>query len=734
VRITTRSNRRWWCICGLALLLSLATNANLHALESTRESDPGLTSWSVPDDVPDLASPKILDRVLAKLRANDAEDDAGGVGLIGDLETYRQHRLDDIQARSIATVEALDKMVEHRQAGKIIQALTTALEASSQSLDPQALLEDVRVKTLIEQTEAAAVAATAQGRWLEVMGLYRLLNMLFDPASPYRKPYELAEMRIRILARYAPDQVEQMRKRLQEHALDEEADYRAEPDPESWQVVLEGVELRMLTQAIRNSSRHVSSPHMRQLLHGAVDRLLLLIDIDGLGSTFDALNDPAKVQDFRRFLHDKRREIDEARFGLLHNPTNRLLNDILVYSQEHDLLPRRVLIFELAQGAIGTLDRFSEVVWPYHTKNLERSTKGVFMGVGIQIRLSEDREIKVITPIRNTPAFHNGVSAGDIIATVDGHATAGWSLNRAVHAITGPQGSKVTLGMKRQDVEELVLIELHRARVPIESVLGWKLKPDNDWDFYIDKPNRIGYIRLSQFVPQSADDLDHAVAQMQHDAGLDALILDLRFNPGGLLSQAVQVANRFVPRGRIVSIVNADRVEKGKKDARPDRAYDPMEVVVLINRTSASASEIVAGAVQDHQRAIIVGGRSYGKGSVQDVFPIDNYRAYLKLTTQYYMLPLNRIIHRKPGDSTWGIDPDLKIDGPEKKVAEALNLRQKADVLYPPKATTEDQSKDPQKILDQGVDPQLETALLIIKLKLRDNRIRIAQRHAPAHR
>jgi len=462
---------------------------------------------------------------------------------------------------------------------------------------------------------------------------------------------------------------------------------------------------------------------------GAIDRLLLLIDVDGLGQTFPALSDRAKARSFRSFLRQKRREIEKAHFGLFRDPTEKLLEDVLAYSSKHGMMPRNVLVYEMGQGAIGTLDKFSEVIWPYRKEQLERSTQGEFTGVGIQIRLSEESRITVVTPIRRTPAFDAGIRHGDVIAQVDAQDTTGCSLDKAVHAITGPEGTTVTLGIERPGQQELLQVRLVRARVPIESVWGWQLKPTNEWDYHIDRTHQIGYIRLTQFVPQSADDLDLAVEQMRQSHGLRGLVLDLRFNPGGLLRQAVEVANRFVPEGRIVSIVNADRQQRSELRAWPDKAYEKMEVVALVNRTSASASEIVAGALQDYGRATIIGTRTYGKGSVQDVYPLYRDRAYLKLTTQYYMLPGKRLIHREPSAKSWGIDPDLVIQATDQQVIEALDLRREADVLYTGNSTTAPPAErvSPQEILDKGMDPQLEAALLVIKTRLMADRIRMAQ-------
>ena len=249
------------------------------------------------------------------------------------------------------------------------------------------------------------------------------------------------------------------------------------------------------------------------------------------------------------------------------------------------------------------------------------------------------------------------------------------------------------------------------------------------------------YVRVSQFIPQTDNDLRAAIDQMQREAPLNGLILDLRFNPGGLLPSAIEVSNRFIERGIIVTTEGPRGQETSRLTAKPHGTYPPFSapsasgkrIVVLINEGSASASEIVAGALQDHDVAWVIGNRSFGKGSVQDLFGLDGDKAFLKLTTQYYKLPMGHIIHRTPEATEWGIEPDLVVDMTPQEITDAIQLRQELDILRDKNDPVDpaDPAKAPraaQDIIDQGIDAQLEAALLVLKSCLLAQRVALAQK------
>jgi carboxyl-terminal processing protease len=395
-------------------------------------------------------------------------------------------------------------------------------------------------------------------------------------------------------------------------------------------------------------------------------------------------------------------------------------------------LPDAVILREFGDGAMADLDTYSEVIWPDKLRRFQQATQGNFVGVGILIRYSDKREIMVVNPLEGTPAYFAGVKPNDLIVEVNSESTVGWSLNDAVDRITGPKGTTVTIGLKREGEEGLLEIPITRDVIKIRTVKGW-WKEDLDetgepvWNWYIDPVSRIAYIRLTQFTEDSYDDLREAWRQITRDGEPSGLILDLRHNPGGLLTSAVRVANLFLPgRASIVTGEDKDGRRVWGQRARPGHdEWSNVPTVVLINKGSASASEIVAGCLQAHDAAVIVGERSFGKGSVQTVHPVGR-QALLKLTTQYYRLPSpddgvtpGRLVHKRPGADVWGVDPDLEVSMSAKQVIKAINIRQAAEII-PLDEEGKVNPDDPERenvnqLLAEGIDPQLETALLILQ-------------------
>jgi carboxyl-terminal processing protease len=338
----------------------------------------------------------------------------------------------------------------------------------------------------------------------------------------------------------------------------------------------------------------------------------------------------------------------------------RLVVDVLhevrhKYVTEVDPERERKLVEDMINGGLERLDQHSQYINPHDYKQFEKNSKGKFGGVGIEVGYDRQKggALTVISPIPGTPAYDAGILAGDIIVKIDGKAAEPMRRSEAVDMIQGEPGSKVTLTVLHEGAKEPVDVEIVRAEIDVQVVMGDRRKPDNpkEWDFFIDKENKIGYVRLTGFSETSAKDLKKALGQMQ-EQGLRGLVIDLRNNPGGLLRAAVEICNLFVSEGRIVSTRGRNHKEE-VYDARRDDTLLPADkcpVAILINRYSASASEIVAACLQDHGRAVIVGERSYGKGSVQNMIEMKegNEKSALKLTTASYWRPSGENIHRFP--------------------------------------------------------------------------------------
>ncbi len=300
------------------------------------------------------------------------------------------------------------------------------------------------------------------------------------------------------------------------------------------------------------------------------------------------------------------------------------------------------LIYGAIQGMLSSLDPHSSLLKPEEYKELEIETKGTFTGIGIEITIKDD-VLTVVAPIEDTPAWKAGIKPGDKILKIDGKSTKGMSILEAVRLLRGPKGTKVTITILRneKDIKEITLI---RDVIPIKSVKKQVLEPG------------YAYIRISSFQEKTPEELVETLRSLEKEHTIKGLILDLRNNPGGLLSSAVEVADEFLENGLIVSIRGKSKDTQMKFEAKPNppERKHLYPIVVLINHGSASASEIVAGALKDNQRALILGQKSFGKGSVQTVIPIEEGYA-VRLTTAYYYTPSGISINKI------GITPDIEI-------------------------------------------------------------------------
>ncbi|HET9963326.1 MAG TPA: S41 family peptidase [Nitrospiraceae bacterium] len=327
----------------------------------------------------------------------------------------------------------------------------------------------------------------------------------------------------------------------------------------------------------------------------------------------------------------------------------RTFSEVLTQVQKHYVDDTKVK--DLVQGAIrgmlSTLDPHSAYMTPDMYKEMQVETKGEFGGVGIQIGVKENR-LAVIAPIEGTPAFRAGIKAGDFITKVNDEPTKDLTLMDAVQKMRGPRGTKVNLTIQRDGTPDPLMFSLVRDTIKIESV---KYK-------VID--NTIGYIRLTQFQEATGKDLSRALKQFKEQK-VQGTILDLRNNPGGLLTAAVDVSEQFVGNGKLIVYTKG---REGKKDEWFSKTKETLEdspMIVLVNEGSASASEIVAGALQDWGRAVIVGSTSFGKGSVQTILPLGDGSG-LRLTTAKYYTPKGRSIQ------STGITPDIVVK-PQTQVA-----------------------------------------------------------------
>lgn len=344
---------------------------------------------------------------------------------------------------------------------------------------------------------------------------------------------------------------------------------------------------------------------------------------------------------------------------------------------------RRKLLEAALRGMIKELDPYSSYIPPEELSRFNQQVDQQFGGIGIQVQPDpRTRRILVISPLPDTPAYKAGVRAGDIVTEVEGYDTEDMPLSRAVELMKGPPGETVSIKVRHLSATEDEEISMERAIISVRSVLGDKWGKDGKWDFLIDDENKIGYVRLTQFGRKSAEELAEAIETLQKQ-GMKGLILDLRFNPGGLLSQAVKISDLFIDSGTIVS-TEGKNTEKRTFSATKAGTLPDFPMAVLINRFSASASEILSACLQDHKRAVVVGERSWGKGSVQNVIELESGASALKLTTAGYLRPSGKNIHRFPDSKVtdeWGVHPDDEIKFTRKELEDYDEYRRARDVL-----------------------------------------------------
>ena len=714
---------------------------------SARPASPEARAWA------DSVWTAAIDGERADLEALLGAPASAGVApearaaFLEEVKRWQTHEAEDTNYATVRMAEARAEMLEAQAAEKTLEALRLLLELQTLSPDLDAPLADPEIQALLGVAEAAVHGWRAEGQlFFAQQGLLRLravyedtgrhdawdrLTAAYETVSDQMKllrRYEFAEFHRRYVAfhRARGDEVKpEYSPRLDTRWMDEVRDADIETAVTSLQIAV---------------CEHVESVGLRPLLKGGIAALRVLTGEGMLATTFPALADDEAVAVWQAALDatEASLEVPGAHISL-----ERTMQRIQSANADTIALPEGVLWREFTDGAMDELDRFSQVIWPYEFEQFQRQMRGKFVGVGVQIKETLLGEIQVVTPLEGKPAFYAGVKANDIIATVDGDSTAGWTVHDAVRHITGSADTKVVLGLRRAGADGLVEVSITRGVIRMPTVNGWRKRGidadgRSDWDWMIDSEERIGYIRLTGFDQETKGDLLRAVASMRRDTPLNGLVLDLRYNPGGLLDLAAFVSNLFVPKGDLVTGEDRSGRLTFRFPARSVECYlGGVPTVVLVNRGSASASEIVAGCLQAHEAAVVLGERSFGKGSVQTVHPVGP-EARLKVTNQYYRLPSadgvspGRLVHKRPGSDDWGVLPDLivKMSVDDWDASERLRIRAEQTVSSLPMlvadGTEGEQDPNPadigppdiNRLISDGYDPQLELAVLLLHAQI----------------
>ncbi|MBI1249137.1 PDZ domain-containing protein [bacterium] len=376
-------------------------------------------------------------------------------------------------------------------------------------------------------------------------------------------------------------------------------------------------------------------------------------------------------------------------------------------------------------GLTSPLDQNSSYIAPPSYSNLRRELGQEFGGIGVKVEYDKDkREMIIATPLAGSPAYDAGIQAGDVVVAIDGVELKGEDFEDSLKRLHGEVGKPVTLTVRHIDSDETVDISMKRDKIMVESVMGDTHGKDGQWEFHLASDPKIAYIRVESFGDRTAEDFEAALDQI--DGNSEGLIIDLRGNSGGYLEAATHMVDMFIDEGDILTTRTRNNEIRRVYRATTGSTIVPknLPVVVMIDRYSASASEIFAAALQDHNRATIVGERSYGKGTVQSIFELDGDRRALKITTATYWRPSGHNIHRFPDatdEDDWGVTPNpgwtLELDQETmKKVALGRRLHDvdRTNFANPESAENREITEEEQELLDFE-DPQLQLAVEAIK-------------------
>ena len=689
-----------------------------------------------------------MDTVDAHLdRIPDVADPDRASSLQAALDARASHAAATDEDREEGRREAADKVRVSLEEANLTEALTAAIELQTLSDDWDSVLAAPEIEELVALAEREEAEARERGDWLYVQEILFRLRTLHEETErkaeheAFDRRLDEVNRRIGLLARYAPRSLHELR-RMQVGRNDPEAEF---PDfneafAEDWKVPLEGITEQMLQRSLSHAAGlHISACGWKPLLDGGLEALEIFASTEQLVENFPGLADRDLTAAWLDVIAEERAKLAELPDDDVRRRDYRRIMMAIERANEPTIGVRpEILIREFGEGATYRLedqyeDQYTEIIWPEQLRRFQQQVQGDFVGVGILIRHDDKRELMVQNPLEGSPASRAGVEEKDRIVAVDGIPTTGWSLTRAVDEITGPRGEEVVLTIARDGLEDTVDVPIVRDRIKIRSVNGWYKRALDDegtpeWDWFVDEPAGIGYVRLTSFNDESYVDFLRAVDEMRATRDLEGLILDLRFNPGGLLDSAIRFSNHFVSEGRIVSCEDREGRTVWEQPARGIAPLEGLPLVVLVNQGSASASEIVSGCLQAHGAAVVIGDRTFGKGSVQTVHDVSDPRggpAAFKITNQYDALPAaageqrGRLVHRMPGADDWGVNPDLVVEMTPDQTQGAYDLRRKSDLI-----ADWDEDRDPADrprpdalVLD-GVDPQLETAVLLLKARL----------------
>lgn len=615
-------------------------------------------------------------------------------------------------ANDTADVNDLRDLSDMNDVNNVTAALSVIVGASEYADADQRheLLSSPLVTNILQTAMEKAAEYEQKGRWVDAYAHCYYWLQAIDPNNKAYSDYadELLD-KASIVASFQDSPCETLEER-----------YR-------------GVKKRMFTRAVEALNWHyVSKMDYAHMAAKAIRRCQLLAEVvdvsfEEIAEGSDGSLVPPGKDEMSAWLASLAAftdEVEDSRAGFDRDDFMELFDNVLALNSTTVELPERVLIAQFAEAALSALDPYTVMVWPRQVQDFEKMMTNEFTGIGVEI--SKPKGLLTITSLLpDTPAYKAGLDAGDVIATVDGLDTKDMTLMCAVRKITGPKGTKVTLGIRHAGEDKTEDVTITRARIIVPTIRGWQRTEAGKWLYMLDEKDGIGYIRITSFSADTASGFELALDELESE-GLRGLVLDLRFNTGGFFDSAVGVADKFIKQGLIVKRQPGFGRDPSYEPAHRRGTHPDYPLVVLINSISASASEIVAGALADeeHNRAVLVGERTHGKGLVQGITHYPGGGAQLKYTMAHYHLPSGQRVKsreavEKQGRTDWGVGPDIEIKLRSDEVRKMLEIQRKNDVLVQADRHDDDETLKKHTVEETlAADPQLAVAVLVVRSRL----------------
>lgn len=659
------------------------------------------------------------------LKKSDADNPAAKK-LLGVITDYNKLRKTIEENREKVYQEQLEQLKKFKDAPEtnepnLLEVFPVILKARDFASEKEkaSVLEMAYVKQIIEKSKKAASEYEAKGNYIDAMlYCYSWLAALYEDDKSYEDKRQQLEDKAVIRGTMQDSPCESTKERYEKITPDifirslDMLEY-GYVEPFKYKDMAEKAFTRMnyIAEVLSTSTYDPNTADSNSTTKKNDNAVSFAFEKDGIPAFAAGINALQK-----EYVTDTMSSMSKDQYV-------KLFKKVLTLNASTLKLPQQIIIWHFGDASLNALDPHTTIIWPKQVEDFEKNMTNEFTGIGVEIS-KQDGQLKAVSLVPGAPAYHSGIDAGDIIEAVNGESTKDMTITCAVSKITGPAGTKVTLTVRRPDSEKSREITITRARIIVPTIRGWSRDSSGNWLYFVDESEKIGYIRITQFSATTASDLNKAVIKLEGE-GMKALVLDLRFNTGGYLQSAADITDLFVEKGVMVSTqprVGLPTWETAeKKGTRPN-----YPLVILINSSSASASEIVSGALSDKafKRAILVGQQSYGKGSVQTISEYPGGGAQLKYTMAYYHLPSGQRVNdrwaqQKQNKKDWGVMPHIKVELTGDEIRKILEIERDNDVL-----TAADHNDNGNKIKRYNLqetlesDYQLQTAILAAKAKI----------------